>query len=370
MRVLMVSKACLTGTYQSKLTAIGQHAEVDLAVMVPPFWEDPAGRVELERQYTDGYEFWVEPLRFNGNYHLHHWPTLRARAAEFKPDIIHMDEEPYNFATWLALRAAKRAGAKFLFFSWQNIFRKYPPPFRWMEQQVLQQADFGIMGNRDAADVFLRKGFAAPHAIIPQFGIDAEVFKRRELKVEGREEGEVKRIGFAGRLIWGKGVDLLLDAVALLTKTTAWEILIAGEGPEENSLKTQAQTLGIAERVKFVGRKTSAEMPAFLQSLDALVLPSRTLPTWKEQFGRILVEAMACGVSVIGSGSGEIPHVIGDAGAVFKEGDATDLAQKLEQVLAADQEELAQVGRERVLTHFTQHKIAAETIKVYEQLVR
>ncbi|MEM8861477.1 MAG: glycosyltransferase, partial [Chloroflexota bacterium] len=139
---------------------------------------------------------------------------------------------------------------------------------------------------------------------------------------------------------------------------------------EENSLKTQAQTLGIAERVKFVGRKTSAEMPAFLQSLDALILPSRTLPTWKEQFGRILVEAMACGVPVIGSDSGEIPHVIGEAGAVFREDNAADLAQKLEQILDADQSKLARVGRERVLEHFTQHKIAAETIKVYEQLVR
>ncbi|MEM9775744.1 MAG: glycosyltransferase, partial [Chloroflexota bacterium] len=299
----------------------------------------------------------------------HHWPTLKARIAAFKPDIVHMDEEPYNLATWLALRAAKQAEAKFLFFSWQNILRQYPPPFRWMEQQVLGQADFGIMGNRDAADVFAKKGFNGPHVIIPQFGIDVDVFKNREKRVESREGGKAKNIGFAGRLIKGKGVDLLLDAVAQLPKSISWEVLIAGEGPEESNLKAQAQQLGLDDQVKFVGRKGSSEMPGFLQSLDALVLPSRTLPNWKEQFGRILVEAMACGVPVIGSDSGEIPHVIGQAGAVFEEGDVAALAQKLEHIFTADTSAMAEAGRERVLAHFTQDIIAAETIKVYEQLV-
>lgn len=369
MRVLMVSKACLTGTYQSKLTAIGQHPDVELAVMVPAFWDDPAGRIELERQHTDGYQLWVEPLRFNGNYHFHYWPTLRRRIAEFQPDIIHMDEEPYNLATWLGLNAARRAGAKFLFFSWQNIYRQYPFPFSWMEQQVLSQSDFALMGNREAAEVFQKKGYKNRQAIVPQFGTDPETFKPAADR--HGQLAERFKIGFAGRLIVGKGVDVLLRAAAQLPDTFDWHLEIAGEGPKENSLRNLAEKLGIADRVSFRGRMGSAEMPAFIQGLDLLVLPSRTLSSWKEQFGRILVEAMASGVPVIGSNSGEIPHVIGDAGLIFNEEDADGLASAIKMLLADSDKRasFAELGRERALSTFTQEQIAADTITVYKQLL-
>ena len=72
----------------------------------------------------------------------------------------------------------------------------------------------------------------------------------------------------------------------------------------------------------------STEVPAVLRALDVLVLPSLTTPSWKEQFGRVLQEAMACAIPVVGSDSGEIPHVIGDAGLVTPEGDAAALRRR------------------------------------------
>ena len=62
----------------------------------------------------------------------------------------------------------------------------------------------------------------------------------------------------------------------------------------------------------------SDQVAVEMRKLHALVLPSRTTPRWKEQFGRVLIEAMACGVPPVGSDSGEIPHVIDDAGLVFR----------------------------------------------------
>lgn len=368
MRVLMISKACLTGTYQAKLTAIGQTPGVELAVMMPPFWADSAGRIELEKRYTAGYEMLVEPMRFNGNYHLHYWPTLRQRIAEFRPDIIHMDEEPYNLATWLAWRAAKRAGAKFLFFSWQNLYRDYPAPFRWMEQQVLKHSDFAIMGNRDAAQVFLQKGYVGPEAIIPQFGTDPAVFK--PAKEFETQTGKPKSIGFAGRLIHGKGLDLLIKAVAQIGDQIDCVLRIAGEGPELSHLQKLAAELNLLGKIEFLPRMNSAEMPSFLQSLDLLVLPSRSLPNWKEQFGRVLIEAMACGVPVIGSDSGEIPNVIGDAGLIFSEGDVQALISQIKSLLndGNQQVKLGKIGRERVLNNFTQDQVAAATVEVYRAL--
>ena len=111
-------------------------------------------------------------------------------------------------------------------------------------------------------------------------------------------------------------------------------------------------------------------MPAFYQMLDVFVLPSRTMPNWKEQFGRVLIEAMACAVPVVGSSSGEIPQVIGAAGLVFPEGDLGALGGCLARLQAEPDERrrLGQAGRERVLAQFTMGEIAERTVKVYQAL--
>jgi glycosyltransferase involved in cell wall biosynthesis len=112
-------------------------------------------------------------------------------------------------------------------------------------------------------------------------------------------------------------------------------------------------------------------MPAFYQVLDVLVLPSRTRPNWQEQFGRVLIEAMACAVAVVGSDCGEIPAVIGDAGLTFKEGDASALQTQLQFLLdhPAERLRLAQAGRQRVLAHYTMTSIAQRTVTVYKRLL-
>jgi glycosyltransferase involved in cell wall biosynthesis len=362
----MVSKACLVGAYQKKLEAIAAHDDVELTVIVPPSWDDPAGRMTLERSYTAGYDLKVEPLRFNGQYHLHYYPTLNKRMSELKPDIVHMDEEPYNLATWLGVRAAKKQGAKSLFFSWQNLKNDYPFPFRRMEQTVLNSVDYALVGNQASENVWREKGFTGKVAVIPQFGIDPTLFSPPAKKDYGR--GFV--IGSAGRrIVPEKGLDVLLEAAAQLDGM--WQVNIAGDGPELPALKQLAKKLGIQDRVNFDGVIPSERVPAYLQQLDVLVLPSRTLSNWKEQFGRVLIEAMACGVAVVGSDSGEIPNVIGNAGLIFAEDNVTALRIHLYNLLQhPDQRKaLAEIGRAHVLAHYTQEKIAAQTVQVYREMM-
>ncbi len=129
MRVLMLSKACVVGIYQRKLEEIARLG-VDLTVVVPPSWRDERGDMPLERTYTSGYRLVVNPIRLNGQFHLHHYPGL-ARWFDPKPDVVHIDEEPYNLATWQALRLARRAGAKTVLFSWQNLYRATHCPLPW-----------------------------------------------------------------------------------------------------------------------------------------------------------------------------------------------------------------------------------------------
>jgi glycosyltransferase involved in cell wall biosynthesis len=132
-----------------------------------------------------------------------------------------------------------------------------------------------------------------------------------------------------------------------------------------------ARELGIADRVSFDPLIPSMRVPAYYSQLDALVLPSRTRPNWKEQFGRVLVEAMACGVPVVGSTCGEIPNVIGDAGLIFPEEDVNALRAALVRLMHDDslRAGLAERGRERVLTSYTQAQVAHATWEVYRDLI-
>jgi glycosyltransferase involved in cell wall biosynthesis len=352
----MVSKACLFGPYQKKLEELARLPEMELTVAVPPSWRDAGGVIELERLHTTGYQLVVGRMLFNGNYHLHFYPGLGELVRRVQPDLVHIDEEPYNLATAHALWLARRAGARSLFFSWQNIARRYPVPFRQMERWVLGHADSAIAGSTEAAAVWRDKGYTGPLAIIPQFGVDPEIYAPEPIASRPGFN-----VGYVGRLVEEKGVDLLLDALARLD--SPWQASIAGTGPAASALAAQAHELGIAERVTFPGQIPGSEMPAHYRQLDALVLPSRTRPNWKEQFGRVLVEAMACGVPVVGSDSGEIPYVIGEAGLVFPEGQVDALCQHLAQLqqqpdLGAD---LARRGRQRVLEIYPQAQVAART---------
>jgi glycosyltransferase involved in cell wall biosynthesis len=366
MRVLMISRPCLVGAYQRKLEEIARFSDVELVVLVPSAWREGSRVARLERTYTAGYELASEPVVFAGSFHLHFYPYLARRLRAFSPDVVHIDEEPYNLATFHALQLSRRAGARTAWFSWQNLNRRYPPPFRFFERYNLRHADYAIVGSQGAARVWREKGYAGPMAIIPQFGVDPNTFAPRAR--EQRTDGDFV-IGYAGRLVPEKGCDLLLEAMAGLDGT--WRLIMLGAGPERKRLGALARRLGIASRVSFNGWMPALQLPDFYRTLDAFVLPSRSRRNWVEQFGRVLIEAMACGVPVVGSDCGEIPRVVGDAGLIFAEDDVAELRRCLIRLMrdAGLRAGLARSGRERVLARFTQAHVAARTAAVYRELV-
>lgn len=362
----MISKACIVGIYQRKLTAMAEMApELALTVVVPPYWRDERGTTPLERVYTDGYRLEVQPLWFNGSFHMHFYPRLLEVIKRVKPQLVHIDEEPYNLATYHANVLARRTGAKTLWFSWQNLARRYPPPFSWMERYNLAHCDYALAGSQTAAAVWREKGYGGALSVIPQFGVDARLFRPG---AESRTQTST-HIVYVGRLVPEKGCDLLLQALSEVQG--AWHATILGSGPEAQALRDATAAMGLDDRVTFRPWLASAEMPDFYRSADVLVLPSRTRPNWTEQFGRVLIEAMASGVAVVGADVGEIPYVIGDAGRLFPEGDAGALAAALTDLVALPhrRRELGARGRERVLATFTQEHVAASTLAVYRGLI-
>jgi glycosyltransferase involved in cell wall biosynthesis len=370
----MVSKALVMGAYQRKLEELARQPDLELTAIVPPSWREAGGTAILDRAHTSGYRLLVAPLALNGRFHLHFYPDLSRLLGELRPDILHMDEEPYNLATWHALKAAESVGARSLFFTWQNLERSYPWPFAQFEHANYRRAAHAIAGNERAAEVLCAKGYSGPISVIPQFGVDPVIFSPRDDVGQGKpaETGRNKAlvIGYAGRLVPEKGVHLLIQACAMLSQTE-WRLRIAGDGPQRESLETNALAAGVLDRVEFLGRIVSTRVAEFYRTLDVFVLPSESRPNWIEQFGRVLIEAMSCGVPVVGSSCGEIPHVIGDAGLVFQEGNVDELSSALCRLADASdlRARLSHRGRERVLERFTHAQVAAATGEVYRTML-
>jgi glycosyltransferase involved in cell wall biosynthesis len=164
-------------------------------------------------------------------------------------------------------------------------------------------------------------------------------------------------IGYAGRLVAEKGLDLLIDAAAGLERVA---LRFVGNGPLREELERRARDRRVVLQVDTTVKHE--EMAAAYASFDVLVLPSRTTPTWVEQFGRVLVEALTCGVPVVGSDSGEIPWVIGltGGGLVFPEDDVGALREALVRLRdsPALRRALAQRGRERSRAEFSVEAVA------------
>lgn len=366
MKILMLSKAMVVGTYQRKAEELAALPDVELTVAVPPVWHEPgAGPIELERRHINGYQLAVLPMWLNGHFHIHFYPGIKRLVELIKPDVFHIDEESFNFATFQAMQLGVQHRAKCCFYNWANIERRYPPPFSTFERYNLKHAAAAIAGNHEAAEIIERHGYEGPIHVLPQFGVDPELFYPAPEPLPAAPF----RVGYFGRMLEQKGVMDLVEAVAQLPDNV--HLLLVGDGDLLPQIEARVSELDLQERVEIKPRVASGDVADEMRKLHAFVLPSRTTSRWKEQFGRVLPEAMASGVPPIGSDSGEIPHVIGDAGLIFREGDAADLAAKIRTLMEQPElhTELARNGRQRALDYYTQRALAKQYYDVYRQMV-
>ncbi len=264
-------------------------------------------------------------------------------------DVVDIHEEPFSLAAAeiIALRALRRQQAPYVLYSAQNIDKRYPVPFRWLERWALRGASGISVCNAAAGRIVERKGFPGRARVI-DLGTDLTMFTPGNRTSEGgtdrtdnsgrtdssestaRADGPGRTVvGFAGRLDAAQGANVLLRALALDTTLTA---RICGDGPERPALDGLAETLGVADRVELLGALEPERLPDFYRSLDVLAVPSLTTTSWVEQFGRVALEAMACGIPVVVSDSGALPEVVGDAALVVPEGQPADLAKALVEV--------------------------------------
>jgi glycosyltransferase involved in cell wall biosynthesis len=345
---------------------------VELMVVVPDRWKH-YGRWRPLRVSDEARDVihptkvrwpWLGPAQF----YLHWYPQLKSLLKSFRPDVIDVWEEPWGLISLQAARVRARHAphAKLVLETEQNINKKLPTPFEWIRRKSLQSADWLVSRNAEGIDVCRAKGYRGPATVLPN-AVDAELFGPMDV-VEAREalgfRGHV--LGYIGRLVPEKGLAGLVDAMARLPSEVS--LVLIGDGPMRSELTEQIQRLDLGDRVQLIGRKPLNELPRYMNAIDALMLPSLTTPSWKEQFGRVIIEAFACGTPVIGSDSGAIAQVIADDGWVFREGDTDDLARCVHACLSVPDKEKSEARarrRERVLQEFTWGVVAQRYVEVY-----
>jgi glycosyltransferase involved in cell wall biosynthesis len=282
---------------------------------------------------------------------------------KFDPDVIHVEEEPFTFAGWQFINAAKKYRKKNLFFTWENIDRPYNTLYSYFNNYCIKNSGAIIAGNEEAKNIFKSRGFSGPIEVIPQYGLNMEDFTIRKTK----SDPGCFVFGYVGRITPEKGIETLIDSLKGLDSV---KLMVAGTGNTQYTLKIKEKALTAGVKAEFTGFLGRDKIAAFLASLDALVLPSITTPQWKEQFGRVLIEAFASKTAVIGSNSGEIPNVIGGAGLVFKEGVPESLRECIKK-LSSDHslyDELVEKGFERVKTNYTNDILAGKINALYGKI--
>lgn len=300
-----------------------------------------------------------------GSLHLHTYSDLGPALTAELPDIVFLDEDAHSLVAWQIIGIQAIMSFQTIITLKQNLPRKYPFPFSMIERAMFRSASAAAATSQECLQAARARHYRQP-AVVVHYPIDVERFHPGPPCPTHDEK--VLRIGYAGRLVAEKGVADLIAAVARLQADHPAELIVAGSGPDHKRLGQMVRELPALEgRVQWA-QVPHDQMPEWYRSLDVLVLPSRTTRRWKEQFGRVLAEAMACGVPVVGSDSGFIPELIGETGGglTYPEGDVPALADALARLAASEplRRELAAKGRQRTVELYSLDAVAAKLVEL------
>jgi len=303
--------------------------DVELHLIVPAVWREFGRTIVAEPPRETDFSVHVLPIRLPQagpmTWYLHFYPGLRRLLRQLDPDVIHLWEEPWSIVALQAQMLRRRAAV--VLEVDQNILKRLPPPFESIRKYVLRHTDHVLSRSPDATMVVRARCYDGPVTPIG-YGVDVTTFT--PLAHPRSDASGPFRIGYVGRLVEEKGLDEALDAMAMSGAPVTLSIM--GEGPYEGKLRERIAALGLEQRVSFQGWGAPGDVANFLRSLDALVLLTRTTNVVKEQFGRVIIEAQACGVPVIGSTCGAIPDVVGHGGWIVPEREPQALRTLLTQI--------------------------------------
>ena len=353
---------------EKKIAFMVQAEDMEFYLVRPKFWKDEYGCRDLRTIERPSCP--VHNVRLFGSPldpHRTFYGTFAFSVARIRPHIIHIEEEPDSLAALHAvyIRRFLWPQSRLVLHTWQNINR----PKKWHVREVLKRTlngcDVILCAHSEGLNVLREIGYGGRAECVMQEGIDTAVFHPPEKP----RESDRFVILYAGRFSREKGIDTLLEAVSMLPDST--QLVLVGGGDYKSELIKRVASCRLEKNVSFLAPQDTEMMVSCYHNADVLVLPSLTTTVWKEQFGRVLVEAMACRLPVVGSDSGAIPEVIGDGGLIFCEGDAGDLARSLRLLMTSEalRTKLGHNGYKRAHSEYSQEVIAGKTVRFYRTLM-
>jgi glycosyltransferase involved in cell wall biosynthesis len=286
---------------------------------------------------------------------------VRGLLADFSPDLFHIEEEPWSQPAVLGLRLALKLGIPSVISTSESLPRSYTIGERLRRERSLRLATGVIGSNNLALTLATKRRPTAPRLALPQLGVTPP-------PTASRAAHPGLSIAFLGRLVPERGLDLLFRAcVGLAGK---WTLTVIGTGPSQEELEQLAQRLGISARISWLGALPRQAMDEIWPGLDCVVLPSRTTQRWVMSVGRAALHAMAHGVAVVGTDSGALPELVGEAGRIVPEEDVPALSSALQELYSdrAECERLGSLGQRRIMAEFSDAAIARKILGFWRTL--
>ncbi len=367
-RVLIIGHWFLNRLNQEKLDRLAELEDVELMALMPRRWRGSLGETygspgQRPRAYRIRRGQTVLEGAININLHLY-LSGLTEALRIHRPHLVQVDEEPYCPVSFQVAALKRIFGYRMICFSYQNLNKQYPQPFRWMEAFTLARTDLLIAGNAEVGQVFADKGFKGPIEVIPH-GMNLGLYRdARPAEIPGHS-GRFT-IGLLGRVEQEKGVQVLMSALERLSDPP--QLLVVGSGPMMPQLRQWAAGRP-EQQLCLIDRVPHADVGRYLKRMDLVCVPSLTHSGWKEQLGRVILEAMAAGVPVVASDSGEIPTTADGAALLCPEGDPAALAAAIERIRSepALRESLRQKGQRRA-ADFGWQSVTSEIGRAYRRV--
>jgi len=225
-----------------------------------------------------------------------------------------------------------------------------------------------------AKEALITEGVAPERVKVVPTAVDCQCFRPMASSPRVRSScgvpSDARIVLYVGRLIQEKGLVELVRAFAEGAEDTA-HLVIVGSGNQAARVGIAATAFGIASRVHVRPKVAYRELPELYATADIVVAPSLTTPYWEEQFGMVLVEAMACGRPVLTTASGAIPEVVGDSADLVEPYNIAALAEGIRHLLgdASRRDRLAKAGRSRAKTLYDVPIVARQVGEVYRQVL-
>ena len=362
MRVLRVYHAGRDSSHRARERALAA-AGAEITLVVPKRWEPTEPELEAEPVV----ELVELEVARPGDVNRHRYKddaALPKLIQRVQPDLLDIHEEPFSIAARQWLRAAS-PDLPTVMYTAQNIDKRFPPPFSTYERRALARIAGLYPCSRQAASVARGKGFSGLIDVIP-LGFDPSSFRVGRQSLTDSE----LVLGLFGRLVPEKGVRDAVFILERLNSVRPARLLLVGSGPEGQASLALAADLGLDRRVELYEWSLPEELAEHYRRCHVVLVPSRATPTWAEQFGRVIVEAQACGAVVAGYASGTIPEVGGEAAIVVPEG-CVDLLANAVLELTTDAAAWAKrrtLGEKPAATR-TWERVAGQQLDLYRRVL-